>query len=1361
MNKLPFYFLWFVVTAISIQSFSQERYVVHFQHGPEIFPLNFKDAILLKAPSEEVVNNMFVRYVQFTSVLKSAQREFLQKEGILIIGYIDYGTYLLALPQKYDLSQLASYGARSIVKPEPLWKMHKNLKERPLGKWAVQDNQIDVVLQIYPLLTIPEGAEMCRKEGFTVLETGNQNGYVLVRMDQEELEAAAALPFIQWMEIKPAPGIKEDINGRSLHRSNLLDSDHPLGKKFNGQGVNTLVRDDGAVGPHIDFQGRLYNQNGTEAVTVGTHGDGVAGIIGGGGNLDPAKKGMAIGADIYVVDYVNHFQDETLPLFLNQNVTITNSSYSDGCNQGYTLASKTVDHQIHEHPNLMHVFSAGNSNNFNCGYGAGDQWGNITGGHKMAKNAIATANLKVDATLESTSSHGPASDGRIKPDISAHGAEQNSTSNENTYQVFGGTSAASPGIAGCLAQLTQAYRTINNTNDAPTALLKAALLNTANDLGNNGPDFKFGWGHVNNFKALQLLEDGRYLSDQIDQDGTNIHTVFIPSNIKEAKLMIYWADPEAQTNAAKALLNDLDLLVKSPDSVFYFPWKLNPTPNATILDTPAGVGRDSLNNMEQVSLKNPASGAYLVQIDGYGVPFGPQQYFLVWEFLTDDVKITYPSGGEGLVSGTSAWLRWDALGNTEPFTLKYSANGGANYSTIAELVNTARMYNWQVPDNITGNAKIVLIRGNQSDTTQLPFSVSPLPTGLAVLQSCPEFITLGWNKINNDTVAYDAYMLGEKYMELQGTSLPDQSSFTFPITDPEKGKWFSIRTSSPSGLTGRRTIAIKWPGGLLGCSQANDLAVVKFASPSDGALFSCGALQKPVSVLVKNEGLNTSFGAKIWYQHQNQPVIQEDLPDIPAGESLEFTFSTPITFNTNGQITIATGIIFPSDDYQSNNQKTENFEVVIQSANSVLSNSFEMIGLPNGWANVNPDASVGWSNFGFSVTGSNGFSTHAYWLNHFNYLPAANQEDYLYLIPVELNSFNYPILLFDYAHAQKDADTQETLRVEAFSNCDVNDAPTILWEKSDPKLSTIQTLGSFSPSLLTNWHKVAIPLDQFAGQTVILRFTAVNDNGNNTFLDNIALKDIQPVPPVALFTVADSVCRAVPISFVADPGPEAENIYHWYFGSLAFPEDAYGPGPHLVTYAIPGNKNVQLIVDNPFGSDTINKVFNVRSNPVPNFTSVQDGLTVTFNNTSTSAINYFWDFGDGYTSTIPNPVHTYAVAGTYTVKLSAINPCKTTDKTVTISLTSGTVEQTGLTSIAVLPNPNKGEFQVEFNSLLTTNVQVTLSDVAGKLIGSKSVVISAGTTIIAFEYNGIASGNYQLAVRTPKGVVALSVVIVH
>ena len=47
-------------------------------------------------------------------------------------------------------------------------------------------------------------------------------------------------------------------------------------------------------------------------------------------------------------------------------------------------------------------------------------------------------------------------------------------------------------------------------------------------------------------------------------------------------------------------------------------------------------------------------------------------------------------------------------------------------------------------------------------------------------------------------------------------------------------------------------------------------------------------------------------------------------------------------------------------------------------------------------------------------------------------------------------------------------------------------------------------------------------------------------------------------------------------------------------------------------------------------------------------------LTVTFHDTSTNkTTQWYWDFGDGQTSTLQNPVHIYTAGGTYTVQLTA------------------------------------------------------------------------------------------------------------
>ncbi|MBL0343451.1 MAG: PKD domain-containing protein [Bacteroidetes bacterium] len=76
----------------------------------------------------------------------------------------------------------------------------------------------------------------------------------------------------------------------------------------------------------------------------------------------------------------------------------------------------------------------------------------------------------------------------------------------------------------------------------------------------------------------------------------------------------------------------------------------------------------------------------------------------------------------------------------------------------------------------------------------------------------------------------------------------------------------------------------------------------------------------------------------------------------------------------------------------------------------------------------------------------------------------------------------------------------------------------------------------------------------------------------------------------------------------------------------------------------------------------------VDQTPVAAFTSALISLTGNFISTSTAAVTYLWDFGDGTTSTDQNPTHTYAIAGTYTVTLTVTNACGTNSTTQTITV---------------------------------------------------------------------------------------------
>ena len=276
--------------------------------------------------------------------------------------------------------------------------------------------------------------------------------------------------------------------------------------------------------------------------------------------------------------------------------------------------ARDLDEQIRLYPSLIHIFSAGNDGTSDCGYGAGSNWGNVTGGHKQAKNVIATANLNSSSGLATSSSRGPAHDGRIKPDIGAKGSSVYSTIDANDYDTKTGTSMACPGIAGVMGQLYQAYKELNGEVNPPSGLMKGLLLNTADDLGNSGPDFKYGWGEVNALRAVQVLENQDYNEDSISHLGNNTHNISIPSGTEQLKVMVYWHDKEASVSASIALINNLDILLTSPGGTTYQPWVLDHTTNATNLNQPATRGVDNRNNMEQVTLDNPTPGNYSLSV---------------------------------------------------------------------------------------------------------------------------------------------------------------------------------------------------------------------------------------------------------------------------------------------------------------------------------------------------------------------------------------------------------------------------------------------------------------------------------------------------------------------------------------------------------------------------------------------------------------------------------------------------------------------------------------------------------------------------------------------------------------------------
>jgi PKD repeat protein len=175
----------------------------------------------------------------------------------------------------------------------------------------------------------------------------------------------------------------------------------------------------------------------------------------------------------------------------------------------------------------------------------------------------------------------------------------------------------------------------------------------------------------------------------------------------------------------------------------------------------------------------------------------------------------------------------------------------------------------------------------------------------------------------------------------------------------------------------------------------------------------------------------------------------------------------------------------------------------------------------------------------------------------------------------------------------------------------------------------------------------------------------------------------------------------------------------------------------------------QLISDNTLFNSTNDWNLNINK-PTANFSESISGNTATFTNLSTSianTLNYSWNFGDGNTSSIANPSHTYTTSGTYTITLIASNCIFSHTITKTIQVGALSINENAVGNFKFYPNPTTNQITIKVDNQLLGSVY-TIYDTIGKSvlngkINSELHVIDLGNLSNGVYIIEVASeGNY-------------------
>lgn len=621
--------------------------------------------------------------------------------------------------------------------------VNENTKFSPTLRQALErkgaKDSIDLVLSLSSATGISSIQRIAR-----IIYIHPSSHTVVARMSRGDLERVAEGPEILFAGayIQPKEELYSGINDLTLNKVNYVHDRFPF---LDGSTLSVTIKERAFDSTDIDLKGRVFKTLLENTVNT-SHASLMATIVAGAANSSYFARGVASGVLTGSTSFAN-LLPETDSFFRKHGISVQNHSYGTIVENFYGSEAAAYDQSSVNNPTLLHVFSSGNSGTANgTGPYAGiTGYANLTGNAKHAKNILVAGATDSITQIEALSSKGPAHDGRIKPELVAFGQE--------------GSSGAAAMVSGGALLVQHAYSRMQGSVPS-SSLVKAALINGADEAGAPNPDHLSGYGSLNAYRAVEAIMQSRFHQNSVAQDEVRSFSLNIPSGISRLKLTLVWTDPAAAPNAARALVNDLDLVLRNTSSgQTWLPWGLSHAAHKDSLLLPARRQRDSVNNVEQVSIDAPAAGNYIIEVKGTKLATASQAFSLVYQLDTADrFTWTYPMSTDPLIAGTTQILRWETS-RTGTGVLEYSYDDG-NWKSITNINLSTNYYKWAVPDTLA--LARLRMRTGSTEALSDTFVISP-QLDLNLGFECVDSFMLYWDRLPEDS--YELLQLGSRYME--------------------------------------------------------------------------------------------------------------------------------------------------------------------------------------------------------------------------------------------------------------------------------------------------------------------------------------------------------------------------------------------------------------------------------------------------------------------------------------------------------------------------------------------------------------------------------------------------------------------
>ena len=569
--------------------------------------------------------------VQFAGLPTEAGRNAITAAGGQILKYMPHDAYVVRMDARQSDAVRALGMVRWVGNYHPAYRLEPALLVP--GVFAQLDPTVYNVVVADKHRDKPALAQQVAAIGGTVVNEQVGSILMTLQLTGPQLQQVAGFDEVLWIDRWTAPENDMD-NARIQGGGNYVESQ--VG--YTGTGVNAHIYE-GIEATHPDFTGTVTNVR--SGGGADNHGHATAGIVFGNGSSNPAVRGMAPDCNKFFTQYssVTTSRWQVFSDLVNiHNVSHTTASWGSTRTFFYTSISAEADDITFDH-DLAWTQSQSNAGNQDSRPQAWAKNVFSIGGVNHANNS----NAADDSWANGGASIGPASDGRIKPELCAYydnigtsdltGAAGYSAGNWTSG--FGGTSGATPIVAGHNVLAIQMFTdevtpgfgpfgnqlrvpggtSHQNRPSAPT--LKALQCISASQYAFTGASSDNrrehqGWGFPN-LRTMWDLRDKTFIVDETDvlsQGQSRSWAISVAPGEPALKVALSWREPSANPASASHLINNLSLRATSPNGTVY--WG-----NHNLEDgvwSVSGGSEDSVNSLECVFVQNPAAGNWNIEV---------------------------------------------------------------------------------------------------------------------------------------------------------------------------------------------------------------------------------------------------------------------------------------------------------------------------------------------------------------------------------------------------------------------------------------------------------------------------------------------------------------------------------------------------------------------------------------------------------------------------------------------------------------------------------------------------------------------------------------------------------------------------